>query len=69
MRAVSQIVGYIRGKGAKARLLDLLAPASMESANATSWATFWTRRFFMNTVGRDKEAIQAYVRNQEKEDL
>ncbi len=40
----------------------------MESANATSWAAFLARGFFVNTVGRDEEAIRAYIRNQEKED-
>jgi REP element-mobilizing transposase RayT len=29
---------------------------------------FWARGFFVNTVGRDEEAIRAYIRNQEKED-
>ena len=29
---------------------------------------FWARGYFVNTVGRDEEAIRAYIRNQEKED-
>jgi putative transposase len=29
---------------------------------------FWARGFFVNTVGRDEEAIRAYIRNQERED-
>jgi putative transposase len=29
---------------------------------------FWACGFFVNTVGRDEEAIRAYIRNQEKED-
>jgi REP element-mobilizing transposase RayT len=29
---------------------------------------FWARGFFVNTVGRDEEAIRAYIRNQKKED-
>jgi putative transposase len=29
---------------------------------------FWARGFFVNTVGRDKEANWTYIRNQEKED-
>ena len=29
---------------------------------------FRARGFFVNTVGRDEEAIRAYIRNQEKED-
>ena len=28
---------------------------------------FWARGFFVNTVGRDEEAIRAYIRNQERE--
>jgi putative transposase len=41
----------------------------MESANAVSSdSTFGARGFFVNTVGRDEEAIRAYIRNQEKED-
>ena len=41
----------------------------MESANAiSSDSHFWARGFFVNTVGRDEEAIRAYIRNQEKED-
>ena len=29
---------------------------------------FWASGFFVNTVGRDEDAIRAYIRNQEKED-
>ena len=29
---------------------------------------FWARGFFVNTVGRDEEAIRAYIRTQERED-
>jgi putative transposase len=29
---------------------------------------FWARGFFVNTLGRDEEAIRAYIRNQERED-
>jgi putative transposase len=29
---------------------------------------FWARGFFVSTVGWDKDAIRAYIRNQEKED-
>ena len=41
----------------------------MESANAISSGSIsGPREFFVNTVGRDEEAIRAYIRNQEKED-
>jgi putative transposase len=29
---------------------------------------FWARGYFVNTVGRDEDAIRAYIRDQEKED-
>ena len=32
------------------------------------YGPFWARGFFVNTVGRDEEAIRAYIRNQERED-
>ena len=40
----------------------------MESANAISWGSISGPGTFVNTVGRDEEAIRAYIRNQEKED-
>ena len=52
--AVSQVVGYIKGKSASKR-------------NFVG-QHFWARGFFVNTVGRDEDAIRAYIRNQEKED-
>ena len=61
--AVSQVVGYIKGKSA-IHLARVYGEAS-----ATSWAsTFGPVDFFVNTVGRDEEAIRAYIRNQERED-
>ena len=29
---------------------------------------FWARGYFVNTVGRDDDAIRACIRNQKKED-
>ena len=40
----------------------------MESANAILWGSISGPGLFVNTVGRDEEAIRAYIRNQEKED-
>ena len=40
----------------------------MESANAISWGSTSGPGMLSNTVGRDEEAIRAYIRNQEKED-
>ena len=61
--AVSQVVGYIKGKSA-----IHLARVYAERKRNFVGQHFWARGFFVNTVGRDEEAIRAYIRNQEKED-
>ena len=47
---------------------DPPGPGLWTSTNATSGAAFLGRGLFVNTVGRDEDAIRAYIRNQEKED-
>ena len=54
---MSQVVGYIKGKSA----IHLARVYAERKRN-------FVRGFFVNTVGRDEEAIRAYIRNQEKED-
>ena len=61
--AVSQVVGYIKGKSA-----IHLARVYGERKRNFVGQHFWARGFFVNTVGRDEDAIRAYIRNQEKED-
>ncbi len=61
--AVSQVVGYIKGKSA-----IHLARVYGERKRNFVGQHFWARGFFVNTVGRDEEAIRACIRNQEKED-
>ena len=61
--AVSQVVGYIKGKSA-----IHMARVYGERKRNFVGQHFWARGFFVNTVGRDEEAIRAYIRNQEKED-
>jgi putative transposase len=61
--AVSQVVGFIKGKSA-----IHLARVYGERKRNFIGQHFWARGFFVNTVGRDEEAIRAYIRNQEKED-
>ena len=61
--AVSQVVGFIKGKSA-----IHLARVYGEKKRNFVGQHFWARGFFVNTVGRDEEAIRAYIRNQEKED-
>ena len=61
--AVSQVVGFIKGKSA-----IHLARVYGERKRNFVGQHFWARGFFVNTVGRDEEAIRAYIRNQERED-
>ena len=61
--AVSQVVGYIKGKSA-----IHLARVYGERKRNFVGQHFCARGFFVNTVGRDEEAIRAYIRDQEKED-
>jgi putative transposase len=61
--AVSQVVGYIKGKSA-----IHLARVYGERKRNFVGQHFWARGFFVNMVGRDEEAIRTYIRNQEKED-
>ena len=61
--AVSQVVGFIKGKSA-----IHMARVYGERKRNFVGQHFWARGFFVNTVGRDEEAIRAYIRNQETED-
>jgi putative transposase len=61
--AVSQVVGYIKGKSA-----IHLARVYGERKRNFVGQHFWARGYFVSTVGRDEEVIRAYIRNQEKED-
>jgi len=61
--AVSQVVGFIKGKSA-----IHLARVYGESRRNFSGQSFWARGYFVSTVGRDEEVIRNYIRNQEQED-
>jgi putative transposase len=60
--SVSQVVGFIKGKR------DPHGSGLWRAQTQFRGAAFWGRGFFVNMVGRDEEAIRAYIRNQEKED-
>jgi putative transposase len=62
--AVSQVVGYIKGKSA-----IHLARVYGERKRNFVGQHFWARGYFVSTVGRDEAAIRDYIRNQEKEDV
>ena len=61
--AVSQVVGYIKGKSA-----IHLARVYAERKRSFVGQHFWARGYFVSTVGRDEELIREYIRNQEHED-
>jgi putative transposase len=60
--AVSQVVGYIKGKSA-----IHLARVGERKRNFVG-QSFWARGYFVTTVGRDEGLIRAYIQNQEAED-
>ena len=61
--AVSQVVGFIKGKSA-----IHLARVYGERKRNFVGQHFWARGYFVSTVGRDEAVIREYIRNQEKED-
>lgn len=60
--SVSTIVGYMKGKNAKA-----IARHFGRGKNFTG-EVFWARGYFVSTVGLDEATVRAYLRNQERED-
>jgi putative transposase len=61
--AVSQVVGFIKGKSA-----IHLARMYGERARNFVGQHFWARGYFVSTVARDEQTIREYIRPQEKED-
>jgi putative transposase len=61
--AVSQVVGYLKGKSA----IWIARTYSGRKRNF-SGQHFWARGYYVSTVGRDEETIRAYIQRQEEED-
>ena len=61
--AVSQVVGYLKGKSA----IHVARDIANRQRNFTG-QHFWARGYYVSTVGRDEEVIRNYIRNQEQED-
>lgn len=61
--AVSQVVGYIKGKSA----IHLARTYGGRRRNFVG-QHFRARGYFVSTVGRDEAAVRAYIKNQEQED-
>ena len=61
--SVSQTMGYLKGKSSM-MIFDRHANLKYQYGNRH----FWARGHFVDTVGRDKKAIKAYIQNQLEED-
>jgi putative transposase len=61
--AVSQVVGYIKGKSA-----IHLARVYGERKRNFAGQHFWARGYLVSTIGRDEAVIRDYIRAQEQED-
>jgi putative transposase len=57
--AVSQVVGYIKGKSA----------VYAERKRNFTGQHFWAKGCFVSTVGRDETVIREYIKKQEAEDV
>ena len=62
--SVSQIVGYLKGKSSL-MIFDRHANLKYKYGNRH----FWCTGYYVDTVGRNKKAIQEYIRNQLQEDI
>nr|WP_321467455.1 IS200/IS605 family transposase [uncultured Desulfobulbus sp.] len=61
--AVSQVVGFMKGKSA-----IHIARTYLGQKKNYSGMSFWARGNFVSTVGADEEVVREYIRDQEKED-
>ena len=62
--SVAQIMGYIKGKSSL-MIFDRHANMKYRYGNRH----FWCRGYYVDTVGRNKKAIQECIRNQLQEDI
>ena len=61
--SVSSFMGYLKGKSSL-MIFDKHASLKYKYGNRH----FWCRGYYVDTVGRNKEVIQAYIQNQLNED-
>ena len=62
--SVSQIMGYLKGKSSL-MIFEKYANMKYKYGNRH----FWCRGYYVDTVGRNKKAIEQYIRNQLQENL
>ncbi len=61
--SVSQVIGYIKGKSA----IHIARTFGGRKRNFVG-QHFWSRGYFVSTVGRDEAVIREYIRQHEAED-
>lgn len=62
--SVSSVVGYLKGKSSL-MIFNRHAKLKYKYGNRH----FWCRGYYVDTVGRNKKAIEEYIRNQLQEDI
>ena len=62
--SVAQVMGYLKGKSSL-MIFDRHANMKYKYGNRH----FWCRGYYVDTVGRNKKAIEEYIRNQLAEDI
>jgi len=62
--SVSSFMEYLKGKSTL-MIFERHANLKYKYGNRV----FWCKGYFVSTVGRNKQAIAAYIKNQEKEDM
>ena len=63
-QSVSQFMGYLKGKSSL-MIFDRHANLKYRCGNRH----FWCRGYYVDTVGRNKKAIEEYIRTQLQEDI
>lgn len=62
--SVAIFMGYLKGKSSL-MIFDRHANLKYKYGNRK----FWCRGYYVNTVGRNKKAIEEYIKNQLREDI
>lgn len=62
--SVSRFMGYLKGKSTMI-IFERYAKLKYKYGNRH----FWSRGYYVSTVGHNKQAVQRYIQNQEKEDM
>ena len=62
--SVSSFVGFLKGKSSL-MLFERFTNLKYKYGNRH----FWCRGYYVDTIGRNKKAIQEYIKNQMKEDM